>query len=671
MSKRILITGHTSFAAQGLVSNLIADGHTVDCFSRRNVFVADGVQVVTGEADCIDQADGLAEHYDVILNYLIVKNGDIADNEAYLKSLLRLCKDRRVEHLIHISSISVFPASATKIDESTPIETEPSKKGSYGSLKVAADLYIDRHLPSETKVSFVRPGFILAPGLSDPIVGMAFRTPYNRLLLLGRSSNTVPLTFRDDVHQVVQSLAAQSDTDIADRHAWIVVDPDSPSRLEYLTTLCKEMGYGEGVFRFPSWLWKLAGAGGNVVAMLVGMKLRPYKILSAACRRQTFDSSKTSRKLGVDFRTDWPALMKRSLEGQESTYRIPEPVGMIKPPIQSIGYFGWGRIVKQKHLPALSKLGIQPRIDAYDLGERNDEGQAVHDINGTIADAEMFVVATPGPVHADAMKQIPNDVAPVLVEKPLSYHSDEYDLWLEYARLRTGPVSICHNYRFKSNVQEMLQYLNQYNPGELRHVSLQFQSPPVANESAVWLRNERKARTLLMDYGIHFLDLACMFSEGSIKLETIRHEENERGETSLIQGSASCADHSLSFLIRQGSIPRKCIIRYVFHNYEIRLSFFPDTFAADMSGESGVVLKRTAKRISRAVRTKIIDKLTSRDSDQSHALALSAAYQGNDQLSVSSLAEFYAFVFDVADQVYGESKRGLTGAVAGEAESAN
>src|SRR4029079_17625193 len=100
-----------------------------------------------------------------------------------------------------------YPASVRQIDETTPIETRPERKGAYGSLKVASDQFLLANKPAGLKLSLVRPGFILSQGLADPIVGMAFRTPFNRLLLIGSPSNVVPLTTRDKVNDVLVALA--------------------------------------------------------------------------------------------------------------------------------------------------------------------------------------------------------------------------------------------------------------------------------------------------------------------------------------------------------------------------------------------------------------------------------------------------------------------------------
>lgn len=66
---------------------------------------------------------------------------------------------------------------------------------------------------------------------------------------------------------------------------------------------------------------------------------------------------------------------------------------------------------------------------------------------------------------------------------------------------------VCHNTRYKVNVLQMLDHLRQYNPGKLHHVCAIFQSGPVNKDTAAWLRDERRARSLLVDYGMHRVDL--------------------------------------------------------------------------------------------------------------------------------------------------------------------
>src|SRR5207253_9072484 len=124
------------------------------------------------------------------------------------------------------------------------------------------------------------------------------------------------------------------------------------------------------------------------------------------------------------------------------------------------------------------------------------------------------------------------------------------------ARLRQANVLACHNYRWKQNVRRMLGTIERYNPGRLRHVTVRFQSPPVSNDSAGWLRDERKVRTLLMDYSLHFLDLACMFGAGEWAIGQVRHELNSQVQTQTIEGNLR-ANYSVHFFLAQGFSPRR------------------------------------------------------------------------------------------------------------------
>ena len=285
--------------------------------------------------------------------------------------------------------------------------------------------------------------------------------------------------------------------------------------------------------------------------------------------------------------------------------------------------------------------------------------------------ADLFVVASPGPVHADAIAPLAAADGPVLVEKPLCYDAADLDRWIAFAAGRPAGVYACHNYRFKGNVQRMLRHLAAYNPGPLDHVTLEFQSPSVANSSSAWMRDERQSRTLLMDFAIHFLDLACLFATGSgggggtngspWTIVDVRHALDGAGRTGSITGRLA-GPYTVDFHMRQGFAPRRARLRYQFQNYVASLAFFPDTFVPHHADDNPWLHKAESRDSRRQTVRKVADKLTGRDSDPSHAALLAAALSAGtspeaaravEPLAVSSLAGFYRTLFDVADRVYG------------------
>ena len=141
MGKRILVCGHRSFAAKGLKQTLESAGHEVVCFSRGQV-QSDG-DVITGPVDQLHDNPHFTDQFDTVINYILLSDGSQQDNEAYLDSLVTFCEQKDVQHLIHISSISVYKAEEPLIHEGAEVEDKPERKGPYGSIKVIQDKFLE------------------------------------------------------------------------------------------------------------------------------------------------------------------------------------------------------------------------------------------------------------------------------------------------------------------------------------------------------------------------------------------------------------------------------------------------------------------------------------------------------------------------------------------------
>jgi nucleoside-diphosphate-sugar epimerase len=654
--RRILLCGDRSFAARGLIDVLHRDGHRVTAFSRGKL-ARDGDRV-SGPVEQLHENPNLAESFDTVINYILLKDEKIDANDRYLASLIEFCKSHAVKHLIHISSVSVYSGDVTDVHEDATVETIPEKKGSYGSLKVAQDLYLNGNVPSDMRLSMVRPGFILGQGLMDPMIGMGFRCLKNKVLLIGDKGNQLPVITRQQVHEAVAAVVKSPEE--SKRDAFLVLDNRSPTRQQWLDACCRRLGCGTDVVSFPTILWRAAGIGGEMVARAIGMSIRPNKVIKNACRRQRFDSTVSQRKLGLKMETDWRKALVDSFAGQEPNYTFPYSAIPWKPlDIQRLTIVGYGQVVKQKHLPALKRLEFKGEIAAYDIAARKDEnGQEIHAIDGaTLPPCDLVVLASPGPVHNRAIPLLKTLDAPLLVEKPLCYSLDELHEWLAFASSRANPTVVCQNFRFKKNVAAMMTHLSKYAPGKLLQVDISFHSPSIGKEWRTWTRDERRARTLLMDYSVHYLDVACMFATQGWQLAHARHEIDHMGFTSLIEGRFDSAAYPVNFLLRQGLMPRRARIRFTFQNYLVSLGFFPDSFTAYMADDGSALYGEEKKQASRYLVRKIADKVTGRDSDQSHAGAYLAAMNARDGfgqgLTVQNLASYYEAVFQLAESVYG------------------
>lgn len=205
---KVLICGATSFVAQGIIIKLQENGYEVECFSR-GAEGRDG-NLVKGSYLSISNNQQLASHYDVVINYAVIKDGKVASNLQYIKSLIELCKAKGVKKLIHFSSVMTYGYHVGTINENTPIESleETWKKG-YGEFKIAVDQYllsIKKSLPFE--VVLVRPGYVLADNRPSPFIKPL---PFGFTLIKGDRKSKQPIVKREEIHEAILKIIETDD----------------------------------------------------------------------------------------------------------------------------------------------------------------------------------------------------------------------------------------------------------------------------------------------------------------------------------------------------------------------------------------------------------------------------------------------------------------------------
>jgi nucleoside-diphosphate-sugar epimerase len=599
----------------------------------------------------------LQNTYDTVINYILLHQESIERNIEFLRSLLQFCEQHAVKHLIHISSCSVYRNSARNVDEDSPIEVDPKKKGPYAALKAAQEAYITEHAPKRLKVSHLRPGLILANGMGGYIGGIGIRLPWNSIIGLGSAKSQLPIVTRDAVNKTVAFLVnnpPEEDLDVL-----LLAASPSPTRRQYLQDCCAVLGVGTKVRFFPVSIWLWAGFMAEIMTRLIGRRrLGILGKVRSVCRFQEFDARKTEERVGISFSANWKEEIERAFDFQAKNFEIPSDLELKKTVAKKITFVGYGRIVKQRHLPELRKLRFNGSIEAFDLWEgRDDSGQSIQDIRRVKpSSSDLFVVATPGPVHVNAIEFLKGTQGPIMIEKPLAYNIEEVNQWVEFSRNRKDPIYVCHDRRYKDNVLAMMRFLRKYNPGRLLNVNVIFQSPPVNKDPAPWLRAERKSRALLMDYGLHQIDLACMFGKGKPLLKDCQYELNGQGETCLIEGQAVFDNYSIHFLFRQGINQNRNKLVFTFQNYSVTLGFAPDIFVPHLSDDNFGLALIEAWRSFKSTCNKVVDKLSGGESETSHAYAFQTAIGGNrdEPLFIDNLRPVYNLLFQISERVYPE-----------------
>lgn len=186
--KKILICGATSFVAKGFKELLIQQRFDVDTFGRK-----DGCYLE------IDKNPLLADSYEAVVNFAVLKDQNIEDNVSYMKSLVEMCKQKQVKKLIHFSSIMVYSYHLGKLDENSPIDTVANTMmEGYGKIKIACDEFLNsvkQSLPFE--VVMVRPGYVLADNRPAPFIK---RLPCGVSVILGNKKSRQPIVKREDIH---------------------------------------------------------------------------------------------------------------------------------------------------------------------------------------------------------------------------------------------------------------------------------------------------------------------------------------------------------------------------------------------------------------------------------------------------------------------------------------
>jgi nucleoside-diphosphate-sugar epimerase len=658
---KILVLGSSSFAAQGLVDLLQLFGHEVWSFNRRQEMRL-GDRGLTGNISSLAGLAAGLQGCDAVVNYLLMKDSSLEANLQLLQRLNELLIAIGCRRFIHVSSVSVLPAVTGRVSEEHEPPRNFRQKGAYARLKIATERWVTDHV-THCQLVLVRPGFVVAPGLSDPLVGIGKLLPNQRILGLGHRNSIIPVISRQILNEGVARLCQVRLQ--RQRTTVMFTAPDSPTRAEFIEYCCAQFGLGRQATFLHPWIWTLSLAAASVPLSLIK---REWNNLPAKFRHnlkpRSYDSQATQKLLNLDFWADWKRLVGGAVEFQRPNFRLPDPACFRSgdDPLHSdpvLCYLGMGRIAQERHLAGLRRLKYQGRLEWYDPFVDAAPANGVPNLHRVAAPPEfqgsLAVVVTPVEPRPKLLLQIPPGITELLFEKPFAISAAQFrDLQAAIGR-RTA--YIIHNYRFKPNVQWALQYLACHNPGRILETRLHFDSPAVELDRAVWMRDERQARTLLADYALHFLDLAWLFAEGDAEIKALEATRNVKQQTASIQATVKFANSVSCLLLRQGARQRRCQIEFVFSNYTLVLRFFPETAAVFLGQHTFIDDLRFGFKGLLGVAKKVAEKLKVFPDEPSHQYVLGSFLGRYPRCQITSLAlanlePFYSRLFTLAEAVY-------------------
>lgn len=655
---RILVLASSSFAAANLPSSLRQAGHEVWTFNRSPTAHASAFDL-HGPYENLTVLTAALGRCDVIINFAIVKNGTIEQNIALADQIMVAARALDVKRFIHISSISVLPSITGPLNEEA--EAVAARwKGIYSRVKAAVETHVIE-LWTHAELDVVRPGFILAPGLVDSMVGTGKLLPTGQVMGLGNRRTVIMLVHRDTVDVALVKIAGAPLASGYCRKTYMLVAPNAPDRQEYLEFQCHELGRGWSTLHFPAWMWRVGLACASVpLSLLRRRQFRLAKLFEHNLNVRTYDCTRTANELGLDMAFDWKQSLRDLVHARPSPAWPPSDKPSESSPAESLGYFGMGRIVTQKHLPALARIGFKGVLHWTDpvlSGAPQQTGVNIAPEKGIPAQESHVVITAPWVARRSIVDALTVQVGHVLLEKPFAVNAAMLADMNE--RMKGREVFVLHNYRFKPNLLQMRKHLARHPPGALRAVTLHLETPSPANEQSSWMKQEWAHRIVLADYAMHYLDVCWMFCSGEMNINRCLVSKNDRGELETLSAALTFDQVPCDILIRSGGHQRHCIISHHFQNYSTELRFYPDVFVPMTGGRSLVDDGLLAWRGLTSTFSKILEKLGLRVADRSHDIILAAFAGCGDtaplaEVSLESLTPFYQRLTMLADRVYQE-----------------
>jgi nucleoside-diphosphate-sugar epimerase len=322
---RVTVTGGTGFLGGFLVRDLLAKGECVRVLARPSPraerLAALGVEIVHGdlrEAESVARAIQGAD----IVYHLAAKVGS-APRNAYFetnvngtKRLLDACAQRGIGQLVYASSLSVYGPveEGTRIDESTPFDSQPEMRDPYAQSKIAADRLVSsfgQHSGVGTVI--VREGIIFGPGRALPIGMFAFRSG-NTNIVFGRPQVRFPLNYVENIVDAMQVVAASGQG----FRQYNVLDDDALTLGRY-----HEMrsAIDHSITRYyPGWLLYLGSPITEALRHVIPMgdtRLSRHQ-LRRALQDRWYDTSLIREQTGWQPRVSLPEAIQRTVNTQTS-----------------------------------------------------------------------------------------------------------------------------------------------------------------------------------------------------------------------------------------------------------------------------------------------------------------------------------------------------------------
>jgi predicted dehydrogenase len=186
-----------------------------------------------------------------------------------------------------------------------------------------------------------------------------------------------------------------------------------------------------------------------------------------------------------------------------------------------VGIIGVGAIAQLAHLPALAKLKDVEVVALCDndgpkaaaIAERFGVARVFTDIEDLLEiEMDAVIIATPNHLHEPHVLSALKNGVNVLCERPLALSSRGAERILAAAERSKRKVKVGNNHRFRSDVQQLVRFLEGGELGRLH--SVRAGEYRFGNPHAGWRRRRAEAGGgAFLEHGLPLLDLALWLAD--------------------------------------------------------------------------------------------------------------------------------------------------------------